>query len=529
MKNRLLLLPTLTLALFLTACGGPAGEGAPPETPEESLSPVYTDWSKLEPYQPDQGLYTRYYDRPVDRLLAVEGGYGGPLIGFVGSLQRGGSGWGNVVKYGLAKVDGTVVCDPIYSSVYTENGCLILERTDLVSEGGWDTQDRVTVAAADGSWVLPEEYLWVWSMSDGRMLLADTAGDLWFCDGNGVLTPSPLTETLSAYPEIALAQTIHWTHFQDGVAIYHNVSEERVETGGWLLNAVTGEVRSLPQVIDCWGWTSGDPLTVASAEELYGYLDRNGDWAIPPQFRWAGEFEGDCAEVELKEGGSALIDRSGRVAAHIHGQLYTAADRRGNIYYLDRTWDGDRETIEAVYDREGRLLPDHPLTGREAALYYCAVTTAEDLVIAEENRNMTVKDDIMTLWDYDGSVLGTVEGAQSLSLRFLENGKAVLYRWTAVNESSGVYDLEAGAWIVPLGVYLSILVRTDGTDMVYTAWTKNADGYDILREDGTLVAHVDKFYSFSQGLLQCVRGDAAVWLDLNGEEVFRWPMLDNND
>lgn len=524
MKRRLILL-TAALVL-LAACNGPAGESVPTQTP---FSPVYTDWSKLEPYRPDRGLYTRYYDRPVDRLLAVEGGYGGPLIGFIGSLQRSGSGWSNVVKYGLATADGTVVCDPIYSSVHTENGCLILNRTDLVSEGGWETQDRVTVAAADGSWVLPGEYRRVWSMSDGRLLLADTAGDLWFCGRNGALAPSPLTETLHTYLEIALAQTIHWIHFQDGLAIYHSVSGERAETGGWLLNAVTGEVRSLPRAINCWGWTSDDPLTVASVGELYGYLDRSGGWAIPPQFRWAGEFEGDCAEVELEEGGTALIDRSGRVVVRVHGHLYTAADRGGNIYYLDYTWDEDAETVEAVYDGKGRLLPDHPLTGREAALNYCAATTAEDLVIAEENRNMTVKGDIMTLWDYDGAVLGMVEGAQDLSLQSCENGRAVLYRWTAWDAACGVYDLEAGAWIVPLGDYSSIQIRTDGTDTVYTAWMKNADGYDILREDGTLVARADTFYGFTRGVLQCVRGDASVWLDLNGEEAFRWPIQDNSD
>ncbi len=518
MKKRLLLLPAL--ALVLSACTGPAAESAPTGTPGESLSPVYTDWSKLESYRPDRGLYTRYYDRPVDRLLAVEGGYGGPLVPFVGSRQGGADGWGSLIKYGLATADGTVVCDPVYRSVYTENGCLVLRRI-----GVWAVPDRVTVAAPDGSWVLESEYRAVWSMSDGRLLLADTAGGLWFCDGSGALTPSPLNEELARRQEADWEALLERGSFYDGTGIFPEW--ERSES--WLLNAATGEVKCLPDVAYCYGWPDGDPLAVAqSADEKWGYLDRNGDWAIPPQFRWAGEFRGDCAEAELAEGGSALIDRSGRVVARIQGSLYTATDRNGTVYYLDRTWDETGETITAIYDEKGQLLPDHPLAGREGTvyLYYCAFATAEDQVIG----NSTVRDGIMTLWDYDGTVLGTVEWAQGISVQSCENSRAVLHRWTAADgTSSGVYDLETGAWVVPMEKYSNIQVSTDGSDMVYLAWPKYADGYDILRADGTFIAHVDIFDDFAQGLLRCERGNAAVWLDLNGEETFRWPIQSNSD
>lgn len=513
MKKRLLLIPALAL---LAACSGSVEESAPPEG---SLSPVYTDWSMLEPYQPDKGLYTRYYDRPVGRLLAVEGGYGGPLIGFVGSRQGRTEDRGSIAKYGLATVNGTVVCDPVYSSVEVQDGYLILNRSDLLNESGWGTLDRFTVAAPDGSWVLEGEYRRVRSMFDGRLVLTDAAGGVWLCDRNGTLTPSPLNEELARRQEADWKTILERGSFYDGAGVF----PEWERSGSWLLNAVTGEVKYLPDVAGVGLW--GGDLLAASTGELYGYLDRNGNWAVRPQFQWAGEFRGDCAEVTLEEGGSALIDRSGRVVVHIQGHQYTASDRNGTVYYLDRAWDEGDGTITAIYDSKGRPLPDHPLTGREALPDYCAAITVEDQVIG----NLTVKDGLMTLWDYDGTVLGTVEGAQGLTLHSCENGRAVLYRWDPTNGGEGVYDLAAGAWVVPLENYWHVWVETDGTDTVYVGDGKYTDGFDILREDGTFFTRVDTFSGFTQGLLQCTRGDDSVWLDLNGEEVFRWPIQGNSD
>ena len=46
----------LSLCLLLTGCVAPEPEPTPTPEPsaEASLSPVYSDWSKLEPYAPPQ-------------------------------------------------------------------------------------------------------------------------------------------------------------------------------------------------------------------------------------------------------------------------------------------------------------------------------------------------------------------------------------------------------------------------------------------------------------------------------------------
>lgn len=545
MKRRLIALAAVLL--LLSACGGPAGEAGTPlpsgtspvtsgPSPSGSFSPVYTDWSKLEPYRPDLGRYTRYYEAFTGHLLPVEGGYGGALIPFPGADVMDGIYEENFL-FGLATADGTVVCDPAYEVIahpssydrklnrYVERSdFLILGRTFFEGDSGpmYEWQEYVyTVAAGDGSWVLEGEYRSYFDLSDGRLLLMDAAGGLWICGQDGTLTPSPLNEELPRRQEADWKTLLERSAFYDGAGVF----SEWGQSGSWLLNAVTGEVKHLPDVVSCQGWWDGDPLAVARTGDLCGYLDRSGNWAIPPRFRVAREFEGNFAEVQLTSGRYVLIDRSGEVAVDPHGYIFTGTDRDGTVYYLDRARDEEGGTIAAVYDGEGRLLPDHPLTGLRATVERCAVTTAEKQVIGD----LTVINGLMTIWDYDGTVLGTVEGAQGLSLMSCEDGKAMLHKSTAAGWSIGVYDLAAGAWIVPLDRYLAVQTVTDGTDTVYIAWLEYGEGGDILGEDGTLIAHADDMFGSGNGLIRVRDGGYSGFLDTAGNWVFRWPISINDD
>ena len=77
---------------------------------------VYTDWSKLEVYQPPEEQYTRWYHEAVHELLPLEDGYG-TLVPFVGSFPPDRS-WGGVYQYGLMTMDGAIVVDTTYSDVW---------------------------------------------------------------------------------------------------------------------------------------------------------------------------------------------------------------------------------------------------------------------------------------------------------------------------------------------------------------------------------------------------------------------------
>jgi hypothetical protein len=53
-------------------------------------------------------------------------------------------------------------------------------------------------------------------------------------------------------------------------------------------------------------------LAAVRIQELEGYIDRSGNIVIQPQFYWTDDFRGDLAEVEL-QGEQLYVDRQGKI------------------------------------------------------------------------------------------------------------------------------------------------------------------------------------------------------------------------
>lgn len=539
MRRRLSLLLAAAMALSLCACGGPAGEdpssdvSAEPST-SQSLSPVYSDWSQLEPYQPERGLYSRYYDEPVDRLLAVEGGYGGQLIPFAGQVIE--NGWWDEYRYGLATADGTLVCDPVYDSiswpsrydpeaerwVSEEDGdVLVLWKTMFdgsVDENGNLTGERVlTLAAGDGSWVLEDWFDNYYNLSDGRLLLMDGEERFWICDRDGTLTPSPLAEKLS---QLWGDQWRQFVSFADGVSC---VESAGTSSGCWLVNALTGEVVRLPDVSYCMGWYyRPGPLAVAQHREtnLYGYLDRHGNWAIPPQFSRCDDFEGDFAQVNLVSGELAVIDRSGAVVLQPEAEFirkFRSTD--GSRYYLGLRVEHDQYKIVAIYDQNFTPIPDHPIIGR-----VMANTTDGGHAATREGR----EEERWTFWDQSGAVWTVETYAQLMGEE--DDGRLRFYARSGL---WGLYDPEAGRWVIPMEMYDYILPSSNSGVPLYggrlSSRYSTGERWDVLNADGDRIARVDDFLGSSGGLILALDGGYSGFLDMEGNWVFRYPIRNNND
>ena len=149
----------LSLALLglLSGCGGAPGE----------VSPVYTDWSQLEPYQPPEAVYTEFTPYSGESLQPRED-YG-PLLPYVGSYPDSDSYMGPLPLLGLVTAGGAIVTDPVYAqiqmagdfwgSVPDYGPFLLLYRGELSGHETteWGTYPvgnfSLTVAAPDGSWV----------------------------------------------------------------------------------------------------------------------------------------------------------------------------------------------------------------------------------------------------------------------------------------------------------------------------------------------------------------------------------------
>ena len=302
MKKRL----TLLIVFFLLALAG-CGVQTEPALEPEAASPVYTDWSKLTPYEPFQQIYTYHTGYRTDGILEARDDYGAllPYIGKYSTMEQ------YVIDalpfYGLVTDKGELVSDPIYARIVFYGDFLLLYRADPEGNSGGDTYAggafSRALAAPDGSWVheLPGSYyvgngcgLLLTSTSDGSL-------DLWNADGDIVmhfdatLFASKLGENFTWGNEGG--PFVDWVDDKVGYVVSYNVNGEYVEQGVRLYldfrngivtdtppedypveidySALSDNIPELPEVDGCHYL---EPVTdfVSGETYFYGYI-RNSE------------------------------------------------------------------------------------------------------------------------------------------------------------------------------------------------------------------------------------------------------------
>ena len=199
---------SLLALILLAGCASPAPEPAPEPEP---LSPVYTDWSKLTPYEPAKEQYAYADTYREDGALRPSGDYGF-LLPYIGSYLETESYMGPLTTLGLVTVDGRLVTPPVYAEIEMARDWLtnayapflLLYRGEVTARhenewGSWAEGDfNLTVASPDGSWVreLPPCYGGGQLLSGDRLALALTDGS--------VLILNPDGSTAMTFPASAL-------------------------------------------------------------------------------------------------------------------------------------------------------------------------------------------------------------------------------------------------------------------------------------------------------------------------------------
>ena len=310
MKRLLAMLPLL----ILIGCAAPAGpEAAPPVDVEpETGSPVYTDWSKLTPYEPPQPVYTFHAGYRADGAFEPRDDYGAllPYIGRYSTMER------YVIDYlplfGLVTGKGELVSDPVYMGARFLDGFLLLDRE---TSGG--TLSR-TLAAADGRWAHElgdSRYL----RSGFGLLMTVTSGgdlDLWNADGEAVahfdsaLFTSRFGEDLNWGEEGG--PFIDWVDDKVGYAVSYRVNGEYQDEGVRLyLDFSSGAVTDVPPKgygaeIDYAAIMSDAPEPPAVEDSIY--LDPIADQVTGETY-----FYGYCRGGGDADGRYALFDGEGRL------------------------------------------------------------------------------------------------------------------------------------------------------------------------------------------------------------------------
>lgn len=377
------------LALVLTACAPPAAETPAPTpptpsptvepppapTPTPNTSPVYTDYSQLgDRPAPLPDIYDRWHGEFTDRLIPSPD-YG-LLIPFGGNPVADEWGYGGYALDGLMTLDGKVVVDPVYSSVVrlgwggdydmgTLDGyfpAFLLSRYAGDGKGdlfGGHDDVLSRLCAADGSWVTEREYRFGYeTLCYGR--IGENGALFALRDGNVLVLLDPATGketfavTLDGMSEDDLSDVLYNAAYGDGrvTACTTYYDNGRVSTSGFFCWDLEGNAISLPADVSelSGGFSEGLCPAKQSTSGLWGYLDVDGAWAIPPQFNAVWSFEDGVARVRPADRSvdTLFIDKTGQ-PLHSGVAVYDHVERSGDYWYFS----GYAGDVGLVLDSKG--------------------------------------------------------------------------------------------------------------------------------------------------------------------------------
>ncbi len=317
------------LSLSLAGCAAQVKTPAPAEAPPaETPSPVYTDWSKLTPYEPVREVFSRHAGYRTDGVFEPRSDYGVllPYIGAHSVMEQ------YVIDalpiYGLVTDKGELVSDPVYSGVDFRDGFLLLYRGDPSVGTDGDKYSAgpffLTLAAADGHWAhKPSDSYYVESISGLLMTAArDGSLDLWNADGESVahfdralFTPffgeafvwgeegGPFVNFADSRTGYVVSYLVNEEYVDDGVRLYLDLVNGNVLTeppDGYPAEldyaSLAEESPEPPEVENCSYY---DPVTdeVTGETYFYGYLHNDG--------------EGTGGYVLFDRTGKLLLDNAG--------------------------------------------------------------------------------------------------------------------------------------------------------------------------------------------------------------------------
>ena len=328
------------IVFFLLALAG-CGVQTEPELEQKTVSPVYTDWSKLTPYEPFQQIYTYHAGYRADGILEARDDYGAllPYIGKYSTMEQYVT--DTLPFYGLVTDKGELVSDSTYARISFYEDFLVLYHGDAYAGGTFSC----TLAAPDGSWVheLSDGYY----VGNGCGLLLTSTGDgsldLWNKDGDvvmhfdGALFSSKLGEDFSWGNEGG--PFVDWVDDKVGYVVSRNVNGEYAEQGIRLYldfsngivtdtppegypavidySALNDNIPEMPEVVGC---SYLEPVTdfVSGETYFYGYVRNSvSETSICTLF--------DCngnplvENIDLAPFGATPIVRSGLCAAVENG------------------------------------------------------------------------------------------------------------------------------------------------------------------------------------------------------------------
>lgn len=536
----------LALLLTLTACTRPTAQVTPTpepaETPADTWSPVYADWSKLTPYETKKPVYTRRYAGYTDRLIPADD-YG-LLLPYAGQAVTATAEWSyyhgiydTYYRYGLVTLTGEVVTDPVFADVselvlrdgagvpLADTGAMVLTKVFVGEEG--EPKALSAIAARDGSWCTDFLYEYDWEMGLGldktgqvlplrkageKIALLDltTGAELREVDFSSFLPPDLDPETdwwnVSGF-EFDRAEG--WCTLN--LSVSQQIEGQSVYTDTPLLFDPHGNRVPLDSNVHQVGAFSEGLAPAQDYFDLWGYINTAGAWVIRPAYSYAGPFSEGHAQVTSGERTSFFIG--------LHGDPLTQpvdcdyVQQHGDYwYFMGSEWD-----TALVYDRNLQRV-DSPLSGqftpvafREEGWASCLSGNGSQIILARGLEAHRFPADLGEIQDLHGDrVLFSKNEEKGWTTTLTDLNGRTLGRWEDWNWAYFIQDDLTGEWTVR------------GVTFVGEDYARSATDYYDLDGNPIYLDLTDR--EPVAGLLRRQTEDAFELLTPEGETVFYWPI-----
>ena len=216
----------------------------------------------------------------------------------------------NGSKAALVREDGTVIVEPgIYAEIIP-----------LGVSGRFAAQDKsgaYLLMDADGNALTKAEYAY-FEGGEGGILFEKENRYGVMNENAEIAVPCEYTWIVSNGENGYLAlRTDVWDDTPDGV-YYIDESGHVAPTG----------VKVISQLSP---FTNGLSPALSTEQGRYGYLNPEGEWAIPPQYAYADEFFGSCAMVMLDSGFGVIDENGGWIISPKYDYLFSSLSEDGMI------------------------------------------------------------------------------------------------------------------------------------------------------------------------------------------------------
>ncbi len=238
-----------------------------------------------------------------------------------------------------------------------------------------------------------------------------------------------------------------------------------------------------------------DGLAAVQKDWRWGYIDHTGKVVIPFQYDEAFEFDGGIAPVK-KNGKWSVIDKSGNVKFTTeYKTIYPFNEGVAKVEIKDKKY--SERVTENLIDTDGKLIlsSGYSITGNfsEGCIFAMDVQTGLNYFL-DRNGNIVIQQSYFTATDFSGGVAAV--GYGSIAYALIDHTGAVI---RSLNEDEynnflscreGLVEVNNGEWDVTLGmsdkvrygfkdVYGNVLIP-----VAFSAVTASSEGLIGLEVDG---------------------------------------------